>query len=60
MSRYAIVENETVTNVALWDGEMEWKPNGQVIQLPEDSSVGPGWGYVNGEWIEPPSPEPMT
>lgn len=54
MKRYAIVIDDLVTNVALWDGVTHWQPEGEVIELDDDSSVGPGWTYDDGEWVSPP------
>lgn len=53
MNKYAIVINGTVVNVALWDGETDWQPDGEFIQLDDDSRVGPGWAYVEGTFVEP-------
>jgi hypothetical protein len=55
VKRYAHIEDETVTNVSLWDGETPWDPGCEIVELPEGSRVGPGWTRVDGEWVEPPS-----
>lgn len=51
--RYAIVESGVVVNIALADQPItpEW------IEIPEGSSVGPGWSY-DGTDFAPPDPEP--
>lgn len=52
-NRYAIIENELVTNVVVADAELAAQ-NGWV----ECPQAGPGWKYVNGQFIEPdPAPE---
>jgi hypothetical protein len=57
--RYAHVINNEVTNVSLWDGVTPWTPNDSstLHPLEDDSPVGPGWQFVDGEWVAP-EPEP--
>jgi hypothetical protein len=50
----AHIQGEKVVNVSLWDGVTEWQPNENVVEIPEGSSAGIGWGYVDGEFIAPP------
>ena len=47
--RYAIIENGVVANVVVADAEYAAQ-NGWI----ECQQAGPGWGYVNGAFIEPP------
>jgi hypothetical protein len=62
MGRYAVVEIATgeVTGVIIWDGTVEsgWAPpiGSIAIVLPADSLVGPGWSYVDGEFVSAPVP----
>jgi hypothetical protein len=56
MNRYAHIEDETVTNVSLWDGVTPWEPGCEILELPDDSPVGPGWTREVGEWVAPPLP----
>lgn len=59
MPRYAIVDGGAVDNVVLWDGESPCLAIPEsAIQLPDDSPVGPGWMYANGQFTAPPQPEP--
>lgn len=53
MNKYAIVKDEEVVNVALWDGEAEWQPDGQIVEVPSGLSVGPGWRFADGQWTAP-------
>ncbi|MTV59043.1 hypothetical protein GM547_13415 [Streptococcus pneumoniae] len=55
--RHAIVIDGAVVNVVIWDGNTEFNPGGELIALPDDSAVSPGWTLVDGEWLEP---EPVT
>jgi hypothetical protein len=58
MSKYAMMNGDEVINVALWDGETPWEPGCEIVELPDDSPVGPGWVRNGGEWVAPPlSPE---
>jgi len=55
--KYAIVENNEVTNVTLWDGTTEWSPPEGTIAVACSDDVGPGWTY-DGSTFSPPVPEP--
>ena len=60
--RYAHVNpNGLVVNCSLWDGVTEYDA-GEGITLVNvgDVSCGPGWSYVDGEFIAPPEPEEET
>jgi hypothetical protein len=57
MNKYAVVVNGVVTNVALWDGQTDWAPDGEVILLADGISAGPKWTYSNGIFTEPVDPE---
>lgn len=58
---YAIVENGTVVDTIVWDGQTPWvSPNGvSVVEIPDGAYVGIGSTYVNGIFGEPPQPNPM-
>jgi hypothetical protein len=57
MSRYAIVQDNEVVNVALWDGKTEYNPDGELVALADDEVVGPGWTRSKGKWVAPPESE---
>jgi hypothetical protein len=61
IKRWAHIEDETVTNVSLWDGVTPWAPGCEIVELSDDSPVGPGWTRENGEWVAPPpTPEELA
>lgn len=55
MKRYAIIENDEVVNVVLWDGHTECEaiPVG-AVELASDSPVAPGYTREGGEFVAPP------
>lgn len=54
MQTYAIIENGSVTNVAIWDGETDWTPDGELIDLSElPQGAGIGWQLIDNEWVAP-------
>lgn len=55
---YAVIENNTVVNVVLWDGESEWSPDNGVA-IPAADGVGIGWSYANSTFTAPDIPEPV-
>jgi hypothetical protein len=61
MKRWAHMDGVDVTNVSLWDGETPWEPGCEIVELSDDSPVGPGWTREDGEWVAPPpSPEELA
>jgi hypothetical protein len=57
MSRYAIVQDNDVVNVVLWDGETDYNPDGELVALADHEVVGPGWTRKKGKWVAPPQLE---
>jgi len=55
IKRYAHIEEDLVTNVSLWDGITPWNSECEIIELPDDSPVGPGWTRDGEEWVAPES-----
>ena len=53
---YAIVKNESVINVIMWEGEPDWAPDeGEVIRAHD--GVGIAGGYSDGVFTAPLPPE---
>lgn len=52
---YAIIENNTVVNVILWDGQSKWLPPSgtTVIEILPHTIAGIGYLYNNGDFIAP-------
>lgn len=54
--KYAIIDQNTVTNVTLWDGVTPWTPAaGEAVACPDN--VGIGWTYDGTTWT---APEPVA
>jgi hypothetical protein len=61
VKRYAHIENNIVTNVSLWDGISDWNPNCELVELEDNSPIGPGWTRKGKKWVEPlPSEEELA
>jgi len=55
--RYAIVRNEIVESVIIWDGQSAYSaPEGTTLVPTNGAIVGPGYSYVNGEFVAPAAP----
>jgi len=54
--RYAQIIDGTVVNVIVSDGEADLGLEGELVNV-DDTPCGPGWSYVDGEFIAPPEPE---
>ena len=50
--RWACVLDGKVEMVIIWDGVQTWPPANdyEMVELPDDSPVGPDWDYVDGEF----------
>jgi hypothetical protein len=51
MKTYAILENELVTNVIVWDGLSDYGVEG-LVEIPDFSQAGIGWSYINEEFVD--------
>ena len=49
---FAVIEAGIVVNVVIWDGETEWPHEGEAVLIPESSSAGIGWDYIDGEFVD--------
>lgn len=54
MNNYAIIENNKVINTVVSDAEFA-EEQGWILLA---DGAGIGWGYENGQFIEPPGPTP--
>ena len=55
LARYAhILPDGNVWGVSLWDGVTDYTPpeGHTLVALPDGSPVGPGWTYLDGEFID--------
>jgi len=62
LKTYAHIVNGKVVNVSLWDGESDWTPAEQVVEIPKGVTAGIGWDYSkkNGFVDNRPEPEEDT
>jgi hypothetical protein len=57
MTRFAVIENNEVTNVIL--AEPGFTLEGvMLVEVGDESMVSPGWTYQDGVLVAPPEPEP--
>lgn len=52
MMNYALIKNGIVENVVVWDGDGDIFSEYEVVEI-DGVQAGIGWGYDNGEFIEP-------
>lgn len=53
MKRIAMIKDGVVQNIALWDGEAPWSPEGFILIDVTDMNVGPDFTYADGVFSEP-------
>jgi len=60
LQRYAIIDGINVINVIEYEAQPSNPPPGfdETIIAVQSDTAGPGWTYVNGQFIAPPVPAP--
>lgn len=55
MSKYALVKNDLVENIILWDGDDDWPTPEEylVVKLKDDQDVGIGYKYDGKNFTSP-------
>jgi hypothetical protein len=52
LKTYAHIVDGKVVNVSVWDGETQWTPAEEVVEIPEGVTAGIGWDYIDGEFVD--------
>ena len=52
IKKMAHILDNKVINISVWDGKSDWSPEDAVLEIPEDTPVGIGWDYVDGNFID--------
>jgi len=52
LKTYAHIVDGKVVNVSVWDGETEWTPAEEVVEIPEGVTAGIDWDYIDGEFVD--------
>jgi hypothetical protein len=56
---YAIIQENKVSNVVIWDGESEWIYEREAVEITAGGGI--GWDYIDGKFVdnrpEPTEPE---
>jgi len=52
LKTYAHIVDGKVVNVSVWDGEAPYTPNEELVEIPEGSTAGIGWDYIDEEFID--------
>lgn len=53
MKNFAIINNNIVENIIVWDMSNDYTPAGQAIEIPEETMVNIGFLYQDGQFIDP-------
>lgn len=57
--RYAVLDGDDVVNVILLDPATPFDAPSELVQLPDDSPVGPGWVRAGSDWVAPPQSDDL-
>jgi hypothetical protein len=53
MKNMAHIVDGVVINISVWDGESDWTPAEEVVEVPENEFVAIGWSYMNEKFVNP-------
>jgi hypothetical protein len=59
MANYAVISNDVVENVIVWDGAAPYPNSEELIDLTANPQVGPGYTY-NGTTFTAPAVRPSS
>ena len=52
LKTYAHIADGKVVNVSVWDGVTPWEPVEDTVEIPEGTTAGIEWDYVDGKFID--------
>jgi hypothetical protein len=47
---YAIIQENKVVNVVMWDGESAWPDSANAVEITDNAGI--GWDYANGKFTD--------
>ena len=50
---FAVVLEEKVENIIVWDGESPFEIEGSLVEIPEGLFVDIGFNYIDGVFVDP-------
>jgi hypothetical protein len=53
MKNYAVIKNNIVENVIVWDGIVEFSIDGELVEITESNPASIGFLYQDGQFIDP-------
>lgn len=56
MNRYALIKNDVVVNIIVWDGVGDMFTDFMVVNI-DNELTGIGWTFDRGSFLPPPEPE---
>ena len=52
LNTYAHIVDGKVVNVSIWDGKAPYTPDEELVEIPEGTTAGIDWDYINGEFVD--------
>jgi hypothetical protein len=52
LKTYAHIVDGKVVNVSIWDGETPYTPDEELVEIPEGTTAGIDWDYIDGEFVD--------
>ena len=52
MKTYAHIIDGKVVNVLIWDGEAPYTSDEELVMIPEGTTAGIDWDYIDGEFVD--------
>jgi hypothetical protein len=57
LKKYAHIIEGKVVNVSLWDGETQFTPDEELVEIPEGTTAGIGWDWDGKKFTDNRSSE---
>ena len=52
LKTYAHIVDGKVVNVSVWDGVAPYNPVEELVEIPEGTTAGIDWDYIDGEFVD--------
>jgi hypothetical protein len=59
LKTYAHIVDGKVVNVSIWDGEAPYTPDEELVEIPEGTTAGIDWDYIDAKFIDNRPPTEM-
>ena len=52
LKTFAHIVEGKVVNLSVWNGESDWTPDQEVVEISEGLQAAIGWDYIDGQFVD--------